>query len=61
MVKLQASSSLQFFPSFLLMFVDDKVKVLGGKFSYRLENTALDGMDILEISPVKACEMALKI
>ena len=36
-------------------------KFLFGKFSYRLYNTALDGMDLLKIGPVNARETALKI
>ena len=55
------SNSLPF--SFLFVdvcWLDDKVKVLFGMFSYRLYNTGLDGTDLLKIGPVNACEMALK-
>ena len=46
---------------FDICWLDDKVRVLFGKFSYSLQNTALDGMVWLGIGLVGACEIAFKI
>ena len=63
LVKLHAfkSSSIFFFLFVDVCWLDDKVKILCGKFSYRLQKTALDGIDLLEIGPVNACKKAFKI
>ena len=56
------SNSLSFFPFFLLMFVGrttrSKFCLVSPVIDYKTQR--LDGMDLLEIGPVNACEMALK-